>query len=197
MSTDLSTVFTGLKFDNPFLLSSAPPTESESNIMRAFEAGWGGVVTKTIGMHPVVNVAGPKTKFLRYYPETRLLSMNKGRQGTLVASYNRGIKLVNLCGGVKVSVVGDAMQRAPVFVFDDARQGREFAHWVKQNIATIREEAESSSSVAKLIDVDTYLASKFVYLRFNAGDTLFILKIIIYKGRHISRCGKGSRFFFF
>ena len=37
---------------------------------RAFEAGWGGVVTKTIGMHPVVNVAGPKTKFLRYHPET-------------------------------------------------------------------------------------------------------------------------------
>ena len=39
--------------------------------MRAFDAGWGGVVTKTIGMHPVVNVAGPKTKFLRYHPERR------------------------------------------------------------------------------------------------------------------------------
>ena len=59
---DLTTTFTGLRFPNPFLLSSAPPTESESNIMRAFEAGWGGVVTKTIGLHPVVNVAGPKTK---------------------------------------------------------------------------------------------------------------------------------------
>ena len=33
--------------------------------MRAFEAGWGGVVTKTIGLHPVMNVKGPKTKFLR------------------------------------------------------------------------------------------------------------------------------------
>ena len=65
MPTDLSTTFTGLRFDNPFLLSSAPPTESESNIMRAFEAGWGGVVTKTIGLHPVVNVAGPKTIFLK------------------------------------------------------------------------------------------------------------------------------------
>ena len=58
MAADLTTTFTGIRFPNPFLLSSAPPTESESNILRAFEAGWGGVVTKTIGLHPVVNVAG-------------------------------------------------------------------------------------------------------------------------------------------
>jgi dihydropyrimidine dehydrogenase (NAD+) subunit PreA len=88
MSIDLSVTFTGIPFENPFLLSSAPPTESESNILRAFEAGWGGVVTKTIGMHPVVNVAGPKTKFLRVAPETGVLSMNKGRAGTLHSSWN-------------------------------------------------------------------------------------------------------------
>jgi dihydropyrimidine dehydrogenase (NAD+) subunit PreA len=88
MSVDLSVSFTGIRFENPFLLSSAPPTESESNILRAFEAGWGGVVTKTIGLHPVVNVAGPKTKFLRHYPETGALSMNKGRSGVLQASWN-------------------------------------------------------------------------------------------------------------
>ena len=58
MSTDRAVTFTGIKFENPFLLSSAPPTESESNILRAFDAGWGGVVVKTIGLHPVVNVVG-------------------------------------------------------------------------------------------------------------------------------------------
>ena len=88
MATDLSVTFTGIKFPNPFLLASAPPTESESNIMRAFEAGWGGVVTKTIGLHPVVNVAGPKTKFLRANPESGTLSMNKGRAGVLHSSWN-------------------------------------------------------------------------------------------------------------
>jgi dihydroorotate dehydrogenase len=88
MPIDLTVSFTGLRFENPFMLASAPPTESESNIMRAFEAGWGGVVTKTIGLHPVVNVAGPKTKFLRYYPESGALSMNKGRSGVLQASWN-------------------------------------------------------------------------------------------------------------
>ena len=88
MSVDLKVTFTGIRFDNPFLLSSAPPTESESNITRAFEAGWGGVVTKTIGLHPVVNVAGPKTKFLRANPEGQTLSMNKGRAGVLHSSWN-------------------------------------------------------------------------------------------------------------
>ena len=85
---DLSTTFTGLKFENPFLLASAPPTESDSNIMRAFEAGWGGIVCKTIGMHPVVNVKGPKTKFLRAENSGYRLSMNKRPDTTLVASWN-------------------------------------------------------------------------------------------------------------
>jgi len=88
MSVDLSVTFTGIRFANPFLLSSAPPTESESNIMRAFEAGWGGVVTKTIGLHPVVNVKGPKTKFLRTHPQSGVLSMNRGREGVLHSSWN-------------------------------------------------------------------------------------------------------------
>jgi hydroxymethylglutaryl-CoA reductase (NADPH) len=93
-------------------------------------------------------------------------------EGTLVASYNRGIKLLNLCGGVKCTVVGDAMQRAPVFVFQDALSAREFAKWVQANLETIREQAETTSHVAKLIDIDSYLASKFVFLRFNftTGD---------------------------
>src|SRR6187200_2166330 len=87
MSVDLSVTFAGLRFVNPFLLSSAPPTESDSNIIRAFDAGWGGVVTKTIGLHPVVNVSGPKTKFLRATPDSPHLSMQK-RHGTLHSSWN-------------------------------------------------------------------------------------------------------------
>ena len=86
---NLSTKFTGLQFENPFLLASAPPTESDSNIIRAYEAGWGGVVTKTIGLHPVMNVKGPKTKFLRAENSGTRLSMNKrGPDTTLMASWN-------------------------------------------------------------------------------------------------------------
>jgi hydroxymethylglutaryl-CoA reductase (NADPH) len=93
-------------------------------------------------------------------------------EGTLVASYNRGMKVLNLCGGVKCSVVGDAMQRAPVFVFADARSARDFVKWVEANLDKICEEAEATSKVAKLLYIDPYLASKFVFLRFNftTGD---------------------------
>src|SRR6201988_2812559 len=88
MASDLSTTFTGVRFRNPFLLSSAPPTESESNILRAFEAGWGGVVTKTIGLHPVVNVVGPKTKFMRADADSPHLSMKKRAGTALHSSWN-------------------------------------------------------------------------------------------------------------
>lgn len=88
MAAQLGVTFTGLRFDNPFLLSSAPPTESDNNIMRAFDAGWGGVVTKTIGLHPVVNVRGPKTKFLRAMPDSPRLSMEKRAGTALHSSWN-------------------------------------------------------------------------------------------------------------
>ena len=93
-------------------------------------------------------------------------------EGTLVASYSRGMKVLNQSGGVTCTVVGDAMQRAPVFVFESAREAREFEIWVQRNLPAIREQAESTSSIAKLLYIDIYLAAKFAYLRFNfaTGD---------------------------
>jgi hydroxymethylglutaryl-CoA reductase (NADPH) len=93
-------------------------------------------------------------------------------EGTLVASYNRGIKVVNMSGGVTCTVVDDAMQRAPVFVFENARDARDFVKWIHQNHAKIAEQAETTSRVAKLTYIDPYLTNKFAYLRFNysTGD---------------------------
>ena len=55
---DLSTVFAGIRSPNPFWLASAPPTDKAYNVVRAFEAGWGGVVWKTLGEDPpIVNVS--------------------------------------------------------------------------------------------------------------------------------------------
>jgi len=93
-------------------------------------------------------------------------------EGTLVASYNRGIKMINLCGGITTTISDDMMQRAPVFSFDSARKALAFARWIDENIEDIRKQAEATSSVAKLLDIQKFLASKFVYLRFNysTGD---------------------------
>jgi dihydropyrimidine dehydrogenase (NAD+) subunit PreA len=58
---DLAIDFVGIASPNPFWLASAPPTDKEYNVVRAFEAGWGGVVWKTVGEDPpVVNVGGPR-----------------------------------------------------------------------------------------------------------------------------------------
>jgi dihydropyrimidine dehydrogenase (NAD+) subunit PreA len=88
MSANRSVHFTGIAFGNPFLLASAPPTESESNILRAFEAGWAGVVTKTIGLHPVTNVVGAKAKFMRTSPDDSSVSMKKRPGAALHSSWN-------------------------------------------------------------------------------------------------------------
>ena len=74
---DLTTNFIGIKSPNPFWLASAPPTDKEYNVRRAFEAGWGGVVWKTLGSEgpPVVNVNGPRYGAI-YGADRRLLGLN-------------------------------------------------------------------------------------------------------------------------
>jgi hydroxymethylglutaryl-CoA reductase (NADPH) len=93
-------------------------------------------------------------------------------EGTLVASYNRGMKAINLAGGVTCTVVDDRMQRAPVFEFDDARQSRDFCHWVNDHQAEIAAVAESTTSIGKLVEIECYLASRLAFLRFDftTGD---------------------------
>ncbi|RLF69666.1 MAG: hydroxymethylglutaryl-CoA reductase, partial [Thermoplasmata archaeon] len=93
-------------------------------------------------------------------------------EGTLVASYSRGMKVLNLSGGVTTTFSVDRMQRAPVFIFDSARDAREFSKWVENNHDTIANIAESTSRVAKLQYIDRFLSNRFVFLRFNytTGD---------------------------
>ena len=73
---DLRSEFAGIKSPNPFWLASAPPTDKEYNVVRAFKAGWGGVVWKTLGEDPaVVNVAGPRYGAI-HAGDRRLLGLN-------------------------------------------------------------------------------------------------------------------------
>ncbi len=93
-------------------------------------------------------------------------------EGTLVASYNRGMKLVHACGGVMTTIVDEAMQRAPVFVFDNAREARKFCIWQRDHYAEIKEVADKTSSVGRLRNIEHYAVGKLLFLRFNynTGD---------------------------
>ncbi len=73
---DLRCEFAGISSPNPFWLASAPPTDKEYNVRRAFEAGWGGVVWKTLGLDPhIVNVNGPRYGAV-WGADRRLLGLN-------------------------------------------------------------------------------------------------------------------------
>jgi hydroxymethylglutaryl-CoA reductase (NADPH) len=93
-------------------------------------------------------------------------------EGTLVASYNRGMKLVREAGGCTVTVMDDAMQRAPAFTFKSARESRAFGEWLKENFDSIKEAAETTTKSGKLRDIEQYSASRILYTRFNytTGD---------------------------
>jgi hydroxymethylglutaryl-CoA reductase (NADPH) len=93
-------------------------------------------------------------------------------EGTLVASYNKGIKLVNESGGVNCRVIGDSMQRAPVFIFDSLVQAADFSQWIKTVAADLKEQAEMGSNHLKYESLEVYQAGNNVFLRFNffTGD---------------------------
>ncbi|MEO1158916.1 MAG: NAD-dependent dihydropyrimidine dehydrogenase subunit PreA [Pseudomonadota bacterium] len=74
---DITNTFAGIKSPNPFWLASAPPTDKAYNVERAFKAGWGGVVWKTLGEEgpPLVNVNGPRYGAI-WGADRRLLGLN-------------------------------------------------------------------------------------------------------------------------
>ena len=148
-------------------------TKPEHITYYSFDPGvLGGNVEGFTGVAQVpIGFAGPITIDGEYAQGDFIVPLAT-TEGTLVASYNRGMKVLNLSGGVRTTVQADRMQRAPVFVFESAREARDFKEWVIENIEHIREAAEATSSVAKLQYIDSYLSNKFAYLRFNysTGD---------------------------
>jgi hydroxymethylglutaryl-CoA reductase (NADPH) len=93
-------------------------------------------------------------------------------EGTLVASYNRGMRLLYEAGGVTTTVMDDRMQRAPVFLFENARGARAFREWLGERFEDIKAVAETTTSSGKLQDIETYSAGRQLYTRFNytTGD---------------------------
>jgi hydroxymethylglutaryl-CoA reductase (NADPH) len=124
-----------------------------------------GVAQVPIGLAGPLRIIGEHARGDFYIPLAT-------SEGTLVASYNRGMRLLSECGGVKTTVVEQFMQRSPVFIFDDALAAREFGEWVKQQFNSIKATAETTTSVGKLQHIGQYAIGPLRYLRFNysTGD---------------------------
>jgi hydroxymethylglutaryl-CoA reductase (NADPH) len=93
-------------------------------------------------------------------------------EGTLVASYNRGMKLTRAAGGITTTVIDDRMQRAPVFSFNNAREARDFKLWLDAHFDEIAAAAQTTTTSGKLIEIQKFPVSKLLYTRFNytTGD---------------------------
>jgi hydroxymethylglutaryl-CoA reductase (NADPH) len=93
-------------------------------------------------------------------------------EGTLVASYSRGMRVISECGGVKSTVVKHSMQRAPVFLCADALQARQFGEWLVREFDAIKAAAESTTRSGKLVEIEQYPVANMLYTRFcyTTGD---------------------------
>jgi hydroxymethylglutaryl-CoA reductase (NADPH) len=93
-------------------------------------------------------------------------------EGTLVASYSRGMKLCRDAGGITTTVLDDRMQRAPVFSFESAREAKAFSAWLDENFEPIAAAAQATTSSGKLLEIQKFSVSKLLYTRFNytTGD---------------------------
>lgn len=150
-------------------------TNSNANHIKQFSFEPGalrGNIENFIGVAQVpIGLAGPLLVHGEYAKGEFFVPLAT-TEGTLVASYNRGMKLLRESGGVMTTVVDDAMQRAPVFVFSSAREARDFGVWVKENFNEIKSKTDATTSVGRLRDIQQFPASRFLYLRFNftTGD---------------------------
>ncbi len=93
-------------------------------------------------------------------------------EGTLVASYSRGMRVISECGGAKTTVVKHSMQRAPVFLFDNALEAREFGKWLNEHIEDLRGVVSAAVDVPELTEIEQYVVSNMLYTRFcyTTGD---------------------------
>ena len=124
-----------------------------------------GVAQVPIGLAGPLRINGEHAKGDFYIPMAT-------SEGTLVASYNRGMRLLSESGGVRTTVVGQFMQRSPAFFFDDALQARDFGEWIAANFEAIKQAAETTTRSGKLINIRQFAIGPVRNLRFNytTGD---------------------------
>jgi hydroxymethylglutaryl-CoA reductase (NADPH) len=165
-------------------------TPGMAAVRRDFAAAQTGAVLDTIGSHAIdpaacsgniehfigcaqvpIGLAGP-LRVKGEHAQGDFYIPLATTEGTLVASYNRGMKVLTEAGGVTVTISEDIMQRSPGFIFDSARDAKAFRAWLVEHFEEIKAVADATSSVGRLRDIDPYTASKFLFLRFNytTGD---------------------------
>jgi hydroxymethylglutaryl-CoA reductase (NADPH) len=131
-----------------------------------------GNIENFIGTAQVpIGIAGPLTMVGEHAKGDFYIPMAT-TEGTLVASYSRGMRVISECGGARTTVVKHSMQRAPVFLFDNALEAREFGKWLNENLNSIRGVVDASTDIPQLTEIEQYIVGNMMYTRFcyTTGD---------------------------
>jgi len=134
-------------------------------LMRGNIENFVGTAQVPIGIAGPLKMVGEHAKGDFYIPMATT-------EGTLVASYSRGMRVISECGGARATVTKHSMQRAPVFMFDNALEAREFGKWVNEHIDAIRGVVKTSSRTGRLTEIEQYPVGNMLYTRFcyTTGD---------------------------
>jgi hydroxymethylglutaryl-CoA reductase (NADPH) len=139
-----------------------------------FNAVVGRNIENTIGAAQVpVGIAGPLRVIGDYANGTYYIPLAT-TEGALVASVNRGAKIITESGGARSKVINDGMTRAPVITVPSIVDAVELVNWVNEHFNEIKGVAESTSRHARLINIQPFIVGNNVWLRFKftTGDAM-------------------------
>jgi hydroxymethylglutaryl-CoA reductase (NADPH) len=139
-----------------------------------FNAVVGRNIENTIGAAQVpVGIAGPLRVIGDYANGTYYIPLAT-TEGALVASVNRGAKIITESGGARSKVINDGMTRAPVITVPSIVDAVELINWVNEHFNEIKGVAESTSRHARLINIQPFIVGNNVWLRFKftTGDAM-------------------------
>ncbi len=140
-----------------------------------------GVIQIPVGIVGPLLIHGDYAKGYFYIPLATT-------EGALIASVNRGAKIVTECGGARCKVLRDGMTRAPLFKLSSVIDAYEFTRWVNEHFKEIKREAEATSRFAKLLRIEPYVIGNNVWLRFvfTTGDAMGMNMVTIAVDKAIS-----------
>lgn len=118
-----------------------------------------GVIQLPVGIAGPLAIRGDLARGSFYVPLATT-------EGTLVLSVTRGAAAITAAGGALVHASGPEVERAPLFVFADARRARQAALWIEQHLGRLRAEAEATTRHGRLLSVTPVLFGRRLVLRF-------------------------------
>jgi len=158
-----------------------------------FELIEGRNIENAIGAIQIpVGVAGP-IRVIGDYANGEYYVPLATTEGALVASVNRGAKVLTLSGGVRTKIISDGMTRAPLFWTPSIVEAVRLIEWVREHFEDIRREAQSTTRHGRLISVDPFFMGNLVWLRFKfeTGDAMGMNMVTIATDRAVDYIEKN------